>query len=143
MYFCIHGAGHSALSFALTAKEVKEFGMLVAYDIKGHGLSHYNSAQEDFSEETLLKEAEYALSQVAEKWKDPTIVIVGHSLGGALAAKLAHKLVHQEPFADRIVALLVIDVVEGSAIDALGVMEAIVSGRPKTFPSEEKAIEWM
>lgn len=39
LYFCIHGAGHSALSFALLAKEVKKFGMLVAFDLKGHGMS--------------------------------------------------------------------------------------------------------
>jgi protein phosphatase methylesterase 1 len=39
IFFCIHGAGHSALSFANLAKEVKQFGTLIAYDFKGHGYS--------------------------------------------------------------------------------------------------------
>jgi protein phosphatase methylesterase 1 len=38
-FFCIHGAGHSAMSFALLAKEVKHFGTLLAFDFKGHGAS--------------------------------------------------------------------------------------------------------
>ena len=30
MFFCIHGAGLSALSFATLAKEVKHFGTIIA-----------------------------------------------------------------------------------------------------------------
>lgn len=43
LFFCIHGAGHSALSFATLAKEVKNFGTLVAFDLKGHGFSKKNN----------------------------------------------------------------------------------------------------
>lgn len=38
--------------------------------------------------------------------------------------------------------LIVIDVVEGSAIEALPFMEAIVNNRPKSFKSYEQAIQW-
>lgn len=38
--------------------------------------------------------------------------------------------------------LVVIDVVEGTAIDALPFMETIVSSRPRKFDSLESAITW-
>jgi protein phosphatase methylesterase 1 len=38
-FFCIHGAGQSAMSFALLAKEVRHFGTLIAFDFHGHGAS--------------------------------------------------------------------------------------------------------
>ena len=49
LFFCIHGAGHSALSFATLAKEVKNFGTLVAFDFKGHGYSKRTDNLTDFS----------------------------------------------------------------------------------------------
>lgn len=38
--------------------------------------------------------------------------------------------------------LVVIDVVEGTAIEALPFMEAIVSSRPRKFDSVESVIQW-
>jgi len=38
--------------------------------------------------------------------------------------------------------LIVIDVVEGTALDALQGMQSILRGRPKEFPSLQNAIEW-
>jgi len=43
------------LSFATLAREVKNFGTLVAFDLKGHGFSKKNN-NEDFSIETLNSE---------------------------------------------------------------------------------------
>lgn len=56
LFFCIHGAGHSAQSFACLAKEVKHFGTLVAFDFKGHGHSKNTKDVEDMSIETLVNE---------------------------------------------------------------------------------------
>ncbi len=55
MFFCIHGAGHSALSFATLAREVKHFGTVLAFDLKGHGSSKKQN-NEDYSIETLCSE---------------------------------------------------------------------------------------
>ena len=33
----MHGAGHSALSFAVFAKHLKEHGRVFAFDFRGHG----------------------------------------------------------------------------------------------------------
>lgn len=41
MFFCMHGAGHSALSFAALARIIKGApynGTTVAFDFRGHGL---------------------------------------------------------------------------------------------------------
>ena len=38
--------------------------------------------------------------------------------------------------------LVVIDVVEGTALEALSSMQAFLRGRPKAFRSLEHAIEW-
>ncbi len=69
--------------------------------------------------------------------KNETNYILGHSMGGALAVHTA--------LTDQIcglIGLVVIDVVEGTAMDALSSMQSFLRGRPKTFPSLEYAIEW-
>lgn len=62
-------------------------------------------------------------------------------MGGAIAAKSTEYLLTTK-FADRIQGLIVIDVVEGTAIEALPFMEQIVTQRPKGFKSYEQAIQW-
>jgi protein phosphatase methylesterase 1 len=52
--------------------------------------------------------------------------MVGHSMGGSIATKTTDKLYNNlalYPFAKNIHGLFVIDVVEGSAMDALPFME--------------------
>lgn len=56
VFFCIHGAGNSAMSFATLAREVKNFGTLIAFDFKGHGFSKNVTNLEDFSIDTLVSE---------------------------------------------------------------------------------------
>lgn len=68
IFFCIHGAGHSALSFALLAKEVKKFGTLLAFDFKGHGFSKKTDSLEDMSVETLKAETTYVLKEIMKKY---------------------------------------------------------------------------
>lgn len=41
IFFCLHGAGDSALSFACLSKEVRQFGSLVSFDFRGHGNSKH------------------------------------------------------------------------------------------------------
>lgn len=60
-------------------------------------------------------------------------------MGGAIAARCAAQL-HES--LETIVGLIVIDVVEGTAMDALQSMYNVLSSRPKSFPSLKNAIEW-
>jgi len=58
-------------------------------------------------------------------------------MGGAIAARVA--ATNQIPNLD---GLVVVDVVEGTALAALPSMEAILNERPKCFSSVEAAIQW-
>lgn len=64
-----------------------------------------------------------------------SIVLVGHSMGGAIAVSASYKI-------QSLVGLCVIDVVEGTALDALSSMQSILRGRPTHFKSIPHAIQW-
>ena len=64
------------------------------------------------------------------------IVLMGHSMGGALAAQVV------EAGVQGLVGLIVEDVVEGTAIEALASMHTVLQNRPKQFQSLEQAVEW-
>lgn len=67
----------------------------------------------------------------------PPVVLMGHSMGGAVAVRAA-----ADGFVPGLAGLAVIDVVEGTAMDALTSMQSFLRGRPKTFRTLEHAIEW-
>lgn len=68
----------------------------------------------------------------------PDMVLVGHSLGGAVVVDVAKS----GEFKQNILGYAVVDVVEGSAIDALQSMQTYLSTRPTGFTSIEQGIEW-
>ncbi|VDP65684.1 unnamed protein product [Echinostoma caproni] len=67
----------------------------------------------------------------------PPIILVGHSMGGAVAVHVAHKRTIPS-----LAGLVVIDVVEGSALNSLQGMTAFLRSRPQSFYSLSQAIEW-
>lgn len=67
----------------------------------------------------------------------PVSILVGHSMGGALATRAA-----QHWTVGSLGGLVVIDVVEGSAVEALSSMNSYLRGRPSKFRSIEQAVEW-
>lgn len=67
--------------------------------------------------------------------RDEAIVLVGHSMGGAVAVRAA-------PMLQNLAGLTVIDVVEGTAMDALASMQSFLRSRPTTFSTVPQAIEW-
>ena len=141
IFFCIHGAGHSALSFTLLAQELQEFASVLSYDIRGHGYSKHAAGEADLSINTLIADAHAVFAAAATKYSNATFVILGHSLGGSIACRLAKQL-ETSPLAERIVALISVDVVEGTALEYLPFMAEVINKRPKSFPSVEAAIKW-
>jgi protein phosphatase methylesterase 1 len=142
-----HGAGSSGLSFALCAKELRkllpEAGIL-AVDAREHGSvvwgpdGHVDS---DLSIDVLSADLVdmLGLTQARMGWKElPRVVLVGHSLGGAVVTHTAN----QGLLGDKVLGYAVLDVVEGSAMEALKHMQTYLATRPKSFATLDAAIDW-
>ncbi|KAF5188476.1 phosphatase methylesterase [Thalictrum thalictroides] len=133
--FCLHGGGYSGLSFALSTSKIKEKARVVAMDLRGHGKSSTEN-ELDLSIETLSSDV---LAVLKTMYKDslPAIVLVGHSMGGSVAVHVAAKKA-----IPKLAGLIVVDVVEGTAMASLIHMQKILSNRMQYFPTIEKAVEW-
>ncbi|WVR00357.1 hypothetical protein IAU59_007500 [Kwoniella sp. CBS 9459] len=144
---CHHGAGASGLSFAALAKEVQsksagEMGVL-AFDCRGHGKTKTQGSSEverDLSLPTLLSDL---LGLIEHMFPDPkhfpSLVLLGHSMGAApilSAAPLLQSKGYNVP------GVVVLDVVEGTAMEALPLMKSILAQRPGSFRSVIDAIHW-
>lgn len=64
------------------------------------------------------------------------IILVGHSLGGSIATRIAPDL------KNRVLGVVVIDIVEETALAALRHMPKLLAARPSSFPTEEDAVQW-
>ncbi|KAE8666417.1 Phosphatase methylesterase 1 isoform 2 [Hibiscus syriacus] len=133
--FCLHGGGYSGLSFALSASKIKEKARVVAMDLRGHGKSSSEN-DIDLSIETMCDDV-FAVLKALYGDSPPAIVLVGHSMGGSVAVHVAAKKTLRG-----LAGLVVVDVVEGTAMASLVHMQKILSGRMQHFSSIEKAIEW-
>ncbi|KAK6336484.1 carboxyl methyl esterase activity protein [Orbilia brochopaga] len=138
-----HGAGSSGLSFAVLASEIRKIlpeAGIFSFDARGHGGTHTENDQ-DFRLSTLSDDLYDALTAAQEqlRWETlPHIVLVGHSLGGAVVTDVAKRGL----LGDKLLAYAVLDVVEGSAMDALQSMQSYLMTRPVGFASVNQGIEW-
>lgn len=133
--FCLHGGGYTGLSFALAASKIKDKARVVAIDLRGHGKSSSEN-ELDLSVETLSNDVIAVLGSMYGD-SPPAIVLVGHSMGGSVAVHVAAKKVLSS-----LCGLVVVDVVEGTAMASLMHMQKILSNRMQYFATIEKAIEW-
>ncbi|XP_030520842.1 protein phosphatase methylesterase 1 isoform X2 [Rhodamnia argentea] len=133
--FCLHGGGYSGLSFALSASKIKEKARVVAVDLRGHGKSCTEN-ELDLSIETLCNDVLAILKRMYGE-SPPAIVLVGHSMGGSVAVHVAAKKA-----LPTMAGLVVVDVVEGTAMASLIHMQKILSSRMQHFSNIDKAVEW-
>uniref|UniRef100_A0A8C1UEP4 Protein phosphatase methylesterase 1 n=1 Tax=Cyprinus carpio TaxID=7962 RepID=A0A8C1UEP4_CYPCA len=133
----LHGGGHSALSWAVFTSVIcsRINCRVVAMDLRGHGDTKVKNP-DDLSAETMAKDIGKVVEALYGE-NPPPIMIIGHSMGGAIAVHTA--AANHVP---SLLGLCVIDVVEGTAMDALNSMQNFLRSRPKTFKSVENAIEW-
>jgi len=138
----LHGGGFSALSWACFSASITQLVSCrcAAVDLRGHG----DSVTDDdlnLAEETLSRDVADIVKHLydeGDEGKDPPpIVLLGHSMGGAIAIHVANK-----DLLPTLIGLIVIDVVEGTALEALANMQSFLRGRPKNFATLERAIEW-
>ena len=125
MFVCLHGAGHSAMSFAAFAEKMKTDSMVYAFDFRGHG-KHYCENETDLHEETLIQDTLRVLNYIHTKNPTKAINLCGHSMGGSIATKTAWRITQDmkdTKLYKALVSLFIIDVVEGTAMEALPFME--------------------
>lgn len=150
LFVCHHGAGACGLSFAIFAREIRqkfpEAGVL-SLEARGHGstLTHPTTNEEltDYSLPALTSDALKMITLTTQtlSWPHlPPTILIGHSLGGAIVTNLA--MHHQQTLAPNFIGYAVLDVVEGSALEALTHMENYLASRPSIFASQQAAITW-
>ncbi|KAJ8530994.1 hypothetical protein K7X08_025725 [Anisodus acutangulus] len=126
------------LSFALAASKLKEKARMVAMDLRGHGKSS-TQHDVDLSIEILMKNTLCGdvISVLKTMYGDapPAIVLVGHSMGGAIAIHVAAKI-----SLPSLAGLVVVDVVEATSMASLIHMQKILSNRMQHFSTPEKAV---
>lgn len=146
-----HGAGSSGLSFAVLSSEIRKrlpSAGILAIDARGHGSTTFTTSSPPFSPsspdlslDTLGTDLYAAIlaTKSAMSWPElPAVILVGHSLGGAVVTDLARR----GALGASLLGYAVLDVVEGSAMDALQSMQTYLSSRPAGFASVKDAIEW-
>lgn len=125
-----HGAGSSGLSFAACAGEIRKIlpkAGVLSLDCRDHGntqvtriddndnsSSSSSSVEMDLTLETLSRDLLFVINETRSRmgWgRDlPDIVLVGHSLGGAVITDVAK----QGALGQKLLAYAVLDVVEGT-----------------------------
>ncbi|XP_078258275.1 protein phosphatase methylesterase 1 isoform X2 [Rhinoraja longicauda] len=133
----LHGGGHSALSWAVFSSLIisRVKCRVVAVDLRGHGDTKVVNS-DDLSAETMSRDVGDIIDTLYGA-DAPPVLLIGHSMGGAIAVHSAAK-----NLVPSLQGLCVIDVVEGTAMDALNSMQTFLRSRPKVFNSVESAIEW-
>ena len=146
LFITHHGAGSSGLSFAVVSSEIRKrlpSAGILSLDARGHGLTTTDDESKglQLDLETLTTDllAVIRLTRSEMHWQElPAIVLIGHSLGGAVVTNLAKT----GKLGNKLLAFAVLDVVEGSAIDALQTMHTYLSTRPSGFATLQAGIEW-
>ncbi|XP_017840598.2 protein phosphatase methylesterase 1 [Drosophila busckii] len=133
----LHGGGYSALTWAHFCSEVTSMihSQCLCIDLRGHGDSKVDD-EDDLSADTLSKDIGDLLTKLYPE-DMPQIYVVGHSMGGAIAVHFAYMAL-----VPTLIGITVIDVVEGTAMEALASMQSFLRSRPKYFQSIPNAIEW-
>ena len=147
VFLCLHGAGHSAQSFASQARILKNEpynSTCVSFDFRGHG-EHFREDEADMSQQTLINDTIAVIKHVISRYPHQSIIMVGHSMGGSIATKAVDFIQNNhesEDWTKHLKGLFIIDVVEGSALDALPFMEQIVKSRPTEFSNLQSVVKY-
>ncbi len=136
-----HGAGYTSqtwLALIAQLKLVLPNVCFVAWDMRGHGTSA-DAQKVEMSLNSLVDDVtEVIRAIVAETPKQLEFFLCGHSLGAAVLSAFAAK--NAGKF--RIHGLVMIDIIEDTAVSALERMPSILADIPKNFVNFDAALKW-
>ncbi|KAI3381586.1 hypothetical protein SNEBB_003548 [Seison nebaliae] len=143
----VHGGGFGAATFLPLIVQMKKLFKFhpFAYDLRGHG----DTFTEDDDKPNLLMEIlvndtksiiEHHFFNT-DQYLNRKFVLIGHSLGGAIITHLFNDC--EMSWKNQISAVIVIDAIEGIAMNALSSMPQILKNRPNHFTSVPSAIRYM
>ncbi|CAG9333133.1 unnamed protein product [Blepharisma stoltei] len=134
----LHGAGGSSMTFAIIAKLLRENYHFFSFDFGCHGINR-KTDEEKLDVDSLVNEALSVLNYIRQQNPDSKIIIIGHSMGGAIASKAA--LLYQAQ-GYKVSGIILIDMVEGRAFEAFSNNEARINRMPKSFDLIKDAVLW-
>lgn len=114
---------------------------IVAFDARAHGMHPFEASEEaSLSLDTFCADLVAVIRALQMRWTAPhPLILTGHSLGGAVVTFALQQGMLAEV---EILGLIVIDIVEESALATLHNMGRILRSRPQTFASPAQAIAW-
>ena len=151
---CHHGAGSCGLTFTVMTRHMRGSNPsvgVVSFEMRGHGhtLNLNDSRFEDASIENLVDDFVLflrSLLRTLNKDEDeylPRLFLLGHSLGGSVVTRAALDPSLKDGFCLGLIGgLIVVDMVEGTAISGLASTASYVRRRPQSFASIKEALQW-
>eukprot|EP00756_Hemistasia_phaeocysticola_P043978 Hpha_TRINITY_DN1755_c0_g1::TRINITY_DN1755_c0_g1_i1::g.158437::m.158437/K13617/PPME1; protein phosphatase methylesterase 1 len=137
----IHGGGLSSLSFALVARQLRGQFPVVACDLRGHGETECAEPGPLSTEQMTTDLVNVIGAVLGDQTPKARVVLVGHSLGGALGVRLASSARSRLPV--DVIGCVVVDVVEGTALHNLRYMRGMLEKRPVRFASLQAATDYV
>jgi len=146
LIFLMHGGGASSYTWAPIVSGLRKHAYVAAFDARGHGHS-ISSNEANISVEVLIQDAMNVLERIVRYVKEDakseekvSVAMVGHSFGGAIAAKVTAKFTSSKSM--ELKCLVLIDICEGTAMNSLGHTKVFLQRRPSHFRTEQDAVNW-
>ena len=126
---------------------------MIAPDLRCHGST---STSDDYKldADTQVNDIVTLMDKLLVGQPSARVFVIGHrfdfihhvdkffySMGGALAARFVDR-VSKSPTSYTVCGLVVVDVVEGTALEALKMMSFVIGQRPSSFDSLTNAVKW-
>jgi protein phosphatase methylesterase 1 len=114
---------------------------LCGIDLRGHGktaAAQHKGMSRDQLAMDVREVIRQALANVYHVAPHTKIYLIGHSLGGAIVAALSR----DEAMRDQVAGLVMVDIVEDTALFGLRHMNAFLDKRPKSFADVGDAAKW-
>jgi pimeloyl-ACP methyl ester carboxylesterase len=112
---------------------------LCAIDLRAHGETKTKD-ESDVGISILINDIVNILKYLNDQ-KKRFFTIIGHSVGGAVAIHTVDYILNSK-INLTIASMIVIDIVEGTALESLEYTKKVLEKRPKEFKSLERAIQW-